>query len=164
MRQYCHQDSCSDFPSIMPQIRGAKFGWSLPRQILGYRYYNLFSIKVCGCYLVWFHVLKFFLIRFTQQNLCCIRVFTMKTLSKPHWDLNLPWLTSGYWKCMFVDFLVGYIDPLNCVHYRVYGRYYCFKTYSNVLYFFLSLWCLLVDPHRTTYLSNLGVRLRDWAT
>ena len=46
-------------------------------------------IKTCGCLryvgVVWliFHVLQLLLIRFTQQNSCCISMYTMKHMQKP---------------------------------------------------------------------------------
>ena len=41
-------------------------------------------------------------------------------MMKHDWKLHLPWFSDGYWKCMFVDFLIEYIGPSNCVHHWVY--------------------------------------------
>ena len=36
---------------------------------------------------------------------------------KNQWKLALPYFCYGYRKRMFVDFLIGYMLPSNCVHY-----------------------------------------------
>jgi hypothetical protein len=42
---------------------------------------------------------------------------TVKSTPKaPIPQINLSLSLRGYWKCMFVDFLTGYIGPSNCVH------------------------------------------------
>jgi hypothetical protein len=57
------------------------------------------------------HVLQFLLNKSTQQNSCCIGKSTMKPKS------DLASFSYGYRKSLFVDFLIGYIGPPNCVHY-----------------------------------------------
>ena len=57
-----------------------------------------------------FHVLQFILIRFTQQNLCCISNSMMRFIQKQmDWKPNLPLFTYDYRKCMFADLLIVYI-------------------------------------------------------
>ena len=68
--------------------------------------------------LIWYgiHVLQLLLMRFTQQNMCCIKKSIMKHLHK---NKQIENLTSPYFNlwCMFVDFLTKYIGLSNCVHY-----------------------------------------------
>ena len=89
------------------------------------------------------------------HNKTCNAIPTaMKHLQK----LDLFWVGYGYWKCMFVDFLIGYICPPNCVHCRVAINFW---RRSPTSFKHVSLWCfLLFDPHGSTYQSNLGVHLR----
>ena len=56
-----------------------------------------------------FHVLQLLLIRFTQQNSCCIRKSSMKHLQKPDPKSDLPCFSC-------VDFLSRNIGPPDCVH------------------------------------------------
>ena len=58
-------------------------------------------------------------IRFTQQNLCCIRKSTMEHQQQS----DLSWFIYGYWKCLFVDFSIEYYTgpPPNCIHYWVWS-------------------------------------------
>ena len=60
-----------------------------------------------------FHVLQRLVIKFTQQNLCCISKSTMKHMQ----ELDFPLFSYGYHKWMFVDFFTRYIGPPNCIHY-----------------------------------------------
>ena len=66
----------------------------------------------CGFFL---HVLQLLPIRFTWKNLCRIRKSMMTHLQKSDWKSDLPWLSFGYWKVMFVVFLIGYIGILPIV-------------------------------------------------
>ena len=65
--------------------------------------------KVCGCHLVHFSCSPTSAIGFTQWNLCCINKSNMKHTQKSDWKLDLPWFSFSYQKCMFVNFLTGYI-------------------------------------------------------
>jgi hypothetical protein len=40
----------------------------------------------------------------------------MKHLQKLDWKSDLSYLSYGYWKCMFVDFLTTYINSPHYVH------------------------------------------------
>ena len=43
----------------------------------------------------------------------------MEILQDPHWKSDLPLFSYGYHRCIFVDFLIGYMDPLDYVQYWV---------------------------------------------
>ena len=47
---------------------------------------------------------------------CCIRKSTMNHVQKLDCKLDLPYFSCDHWKFMFVDFLIAYIGPPNCVH------------------------------------------------
>ena len=66
--------------------------------------------------------------------------------------LHPPLSSYGYWKCMFVDFLIGYVGPPNYAHYWVQSSYLHLKTWTK-FFKHVSLWCLLLDPHQMTYQS-----------
>ena len=67
--------------------------------------------KACGCYLVHFLCSPPSTIGSTEWNLCCISKSNMKDKQKSDWKSDLPWFcyNLNYHKCMFVDFLTGYI-------------------------------------------------------
>ena len=48
------------------------------------------SIRCVGVIWFTFHVLQLPRIRFTQHNLCCISLSTMKHVQKPNWKSDLP--------------------------------------------------------------------------
>ena len=73
--------------------------------------------KVRGYYLVVYHVVRLLSIGFTQQSLCRFSKSTMKHLQKPDWKSDLVLIWYGYHKCMFVDFLIGYMGSSKWVHY-----------------------------------------------
>ena len=60
---------------------------------------------------IWFlvHVPELLPISFTQQNSCCINKSRMKHMKKLDWKSDLPCFSYGYWNCMFLDFVTGYI-------------------------------------------------------
>jgi hypothetical protein len=126
---------------------------------------NKIIIKICGCYLVVFH-LYLLLIIFTQRNLCCIRKPTMKLQQTSYWKLDLSQFSYGYWKCMFVDFLnwmhvssqlcsLSSVDLVNI-----------FWKRSSIFFEHVSLRCLFVDLHLAIHRSNIGVQLKGsiWVT
>ena len=45
-----------------------------------------------------------------QQNLCYISKSIMKHEQISYWKSHLPWFSDDYWKCMCVDFLLGYLS------------------------------------------------------
>jgi hypothetical protein len=47
----------------------------------------------------------------SQQNSCYTREVNTKQMQKPVCISNLTCFSSGYQKCMFVDFFTGYIGP-----------------------------------------------------
>ena len=64
------------------------------------------------------HVFQLLPIRFTQENLCGISKFIYSETSvTAKLKIKLALISYGYWKCMFVDFLIRCIGPPNCVHY-----------------------------------------------
>ena len=112
-------------------------------------YAGWYYVKVCGCYLVVFHVLQLLPIRFPQQNLCYINKSMMN-----HWqkvDSNFPRFSYGYQSaCMFVDCLIEYIGPPNYVHYWV---WIATKTWrwSPIYVRHVSLWYFVLQspPNHT---------------
>ena len=115
---------------------------------------------------IWFvlHVLQLLPVRFTQQYLCCTNKSMLKHLQKLDWKPVLPLSSYGYRKCMFVDFIIGYISPPDCVHYSSVEQLLIFE---NILQSLLNL-CLydvcsriLTEPHTN---QNTGIQLRKRAT
>ena len=73
-----------------------------------------------GVIWVVFHVLQLLPLRFTQQNLCCTNKSTIKHHQNTLENRTSPFFVYYCHKCMLnVDSLIKYIDPPNCVHYRV---------------------------------------------
>ena len=65
--------------------------------------------KVCGCYLVRFSMFSiFYWLDSHNQTRVVIPNLRWKPLQKPDWKLDLPWLSYGYQKCIWVDFVLGY--------------------------------------------------------
>lgn len=69
-------------------------------------------LRCVGVIWVFGHPLQLLLIRFTQQNLSCVSISTVKHQQK----LDLSLFSYNYGKFMFVDSLIEYIDPPNYVH------------------------------------------------
>ena len=65
--------------------------------------------------------------------------------------------------CWFHACIYIYIGPPNWVQYWVRVVNNSWRC-SPISFKHVYLWCLLVGPHWTTYQSNLGVRLKKWAT
>ena len=84
----------------------------------------------------------------------------MKHSQKSDWKSDLSWFSCG---CLLVSCLYIYIGPPNWVQYWVRVVNNSWRC-SPISFKHVYLWCLLVGPHWTTYQSNLGVRLKKWAT
>ena len=138
--------------------------------------HNWTGSKIRGCYLVRFFISSNFY-RLDLHNKTCI------ALANPQWNLlhrktcvalsNLQrnicknWIENRTslenWKGMFVDFLIGHIGPP--IVFTIMCRIVVKIWRRSVVYFkHVSLWCLLFDPHWTTYQSNILVQLRERAT
>ena len=105
---------------------------------------------------IWFssHVRQLWPIRFTQQKKQISYEMSAKKLD---WRLDHLWLSYDDWKCMFVDFLIGCIHVLPSVFTSECGVVIGIWRHSPISCEHVSWWCLLFDPHRTTYHSNIGV-------
>ena len=116
--------------------------------------------------IIWFvfHVPQLLPVRFTQQYSSYIIKSTMKRLQKPDWKSVLLLSSYGYRKCMFVDFLIGYIGPPNCVHYLSVQYLLIFEdVVDSPLNMCLSGVCslILTEPHTN---QNLGIQLSKQIT
>ena len=87
----------------------------------------------------------------------------MKHLQISYRKSNLPWFSCGYRKCMFVDFLTEYVKSSQLCSFgcRVVTNIW---RHVSISFFKMTLWCLLFDPHLTTYQGDIRVRLRKLAT
>ena len=77
-----------------------------------------------------FHALQLLPIRFPHQNSCHISKSTMNHPQKPDRNRTSPQLVTAVAKCLFADFLTGYICPLSCIHYWVLNSCEYLKTTS----------------------------------
>ena len=110
---------------------------------------------VHGCHLAWiFHVLQRLPIRVTRWDLCCISKSTMKHRQKSDWKSDLPNLSYGYWKHIFVDFLTDRIHKVLLI--VITFKCGVFNTNWRCSPFFFKhvpLWCVFFDPYGTPHQS-----------
>ena len=121
--------------------------------------------KVHGCYLVWF------LCSATSAN----KISTTKRVLHYHvydatfaksrlkigppliwvwlWDVHLCWLLKWIHMSSQLCSLLSVIRVVIDIWRR-----------SPIPFKHVSLWCLLFDPHQTTYQSNVGGLIKKWAT
>ena len=72
--------------------------------------------KVCGCYLI--NLSSSPTSTNEIYNKICVALASFdETIATTGLKTGSPWFSYGHQKCMFVDFLTGYLSPPNCVHY-----------------------------------------------
>jgi hypothetical protein len=143
------------------------YGRGLGKSRLHTAFESMLGIKMRYIGVIWFHFScsPTSTHRFLHnQNSCCISESAMKHLQKT----KLKFLTSanksyGYWNCMCVAswmdrHVLRIVSSVQC---RV-----VISIWRSSLTSFqrASLWCLLFDPHWTTYRPSIGVWLRKRAT